>query len=523
MRSEEYTEMFQKFYDHGHMASTYKGVFLYALTDIGHYENKNLIGSLWLKPNGNKIKMELDFIAIRFIRYYWEIAHMEIRHTPKNMANDSDPKLDYVNILKLIKSEEKNHNTIPNLQELASSKMGKFRKSVITHAIRKEVLNHLLTDFNGLYEKVPKENHIIIDSELVKFMKKNRDHIRGRIEIKIYERLKQINSNSILFESSINKPSPFYLYVKKHKHSHPSLFLIGVENKNSMKNYAITVEKKIIINELSKKPISVWGLRSTFTNKQIWKKIRQNDIVLFSQDSTCFAKGRIHSIVQNTHIAKSLWPDTQEGTMRDLLILIDDIDSFHLDLKSSSVRLINPTMDDEYNFAIKRVSDDRIDYLFNVYGGIDSALDAISGPHSDLLRNIPKDVRVVLETGESIIRKGQKKFRDMVLKNYHYRCAVCGITEKNLLEASHILSVKHKDTAGFEHNGICLCVLHHKMFDKGYLYFDSNYNVKLTDDVISENLKKSCIISKISKNSCTILPSSEYLKLHRVNFRHEEN
>ncbi|MDI1496322.1 MAG: hypothetical protein K8823_1630 [Cenarchaeum symbiont of Oopsacas minuta] len=170
MRSKKYNEMFQNFYDHGKMDSTYKGVFLYALTDVGRYGDKNLIGKEFLQQEGNKIKMQLDFIAIRFARYYWEIYNSGIRHMPERMA-DIDPQRDNINIIKIIKNETEKHNTIPDLQKLASSNMETFRKNVIAKTIRNEVLNNLLTDLNGLYEKNPRQNSITFDIELVEFLK----------------------------------------------------------------------------------------------------------------------------------------------------------------------------------------------------------------------------------------------------------------------------------------------------------------------------------------------------------------
>ncbi|MDI1495643.1 MAG: HNH endonuclease [Cenarchaeum symbiont of Oopsacas minuta] len=523
MRYENYEKMFQNFYDNGHMDSTYKGVFLYALTDVGNYDCKDLVGKTWLNPEGDKIRVELDFIAIRFAKYYWDVFHANIRHIPKNMADNLNPELDNINIFKIIQTEIKNKNTVPNLHELSTPNMEEFRKSVINQSIRREVLKHILKDLDELYVRIPKKNHILIDKELIEFMKENMNNIRANIEIKIDAHLEPINPQLNQIQYHIDYPSPFYHYIEKHKKKYPSLFLIGVESEDSMKNYVKTVEKKILHDELSEDFISVWGLHSTVDNKQIWNQIQKKDIILFSKDGMCLSKGIVHSIIQNADIAKSLWSDTQEGTIRDLMILVNDVIPFRMNLKSSRIQLINPTMDDEYNFAIKQVQNDKVNYLSNAYNGINHALDNISEPHTDLLGEVPQDVRLRLEKGESIVRKGQKEFRNMVLRNYHYQCAVCGITEIDLLEASHILPVKHQNIAGMKDNGICLCVLHHKMFDGGYLYFDVNYNLILNNNIKSENLKNSCTILKINENSCDLLPSQKYLKLHRMNFGFEKN
>lgn len=68
-------------------------------------------------------------------------------------------------------------------------------------------------------------------------------------------------------------------------------------------------------------------------------------------------------------------------------------------------------------------------------------------------------------------KKRDPAFREKVLKAYEYRCAICGfraLLDGRLLalEAAHI-----KWHAGggqdIERNGIALCSLHHKLFDKG--------------------------------------------------------
>ena len=364
MQSKNYDEMFKNFYDHGKMDSTYKGVFLYALTDVGHYGEKDLIGDEFLQQEDDKIKMQLDFIAIRFVRYYWEIADSGIRHMPERMA-DVNPDLDYINIIKIIKNETKNYDKIPDLQELASPNMEMFRKNVIVKTMRNEVVPNILNDLEGLYERNRGQNSITFNVALVDFLKNNMNHIRKHIEIKIQKHLKNLNPDINSISSHISNPSPFFRYIGNYNHS---------------------------------------GIYS-----------------------------------------------------------VSDIISDH---------------------------------------------DTSSSDH----------MNVILEKKESIVRKGQNKFRDMVLKNYHYKCAICGITEENLLEASHIIPVKYENTSGSKTNGICLCVLHHKMFDVGYICFDSDYNLHLSNNIKSEIIKNSCIIHKIMPDSCNTLPSKPGLKEHCEHF-----
>src|SRR5690606_1394036 len=68
-------------------------------------------------------------------------------------------------------------------------------------------------------------------------------------------------------------------------------------------------------------------------------------------------------------------------------------------------------------------------------------------------------------------RRRDPRFRDRVLVAYGYRCAVCGFDARLPLapvgiEAAHIRWVQASgpDTVP---NGLALCSLHHKLFDRG--------------------------------------------------------
>jgi putative restriction endonuclease len=68
-------------------------------------------------------------------------------------------------------------------------------------------------------------------------------------------------------------------------------------------------------------------------------------------------------------------------------------------------------------------------------------------------------------------RKRDPGFRERILRAYGYRCAICGFSAQMdgrhlALEAAHI---KWHAAGGpdIESNGIAMCSLHHKLFDKG--------------------------------------------------------
>ena len=87
--------------------------------------------------------------------------------------------------------------------------------------------------------------------------------------------------------------------------------------------------------------------------------------------------------------------------------------------------------------------------------------------HEDILQAIGLD----LDSLANLKRKRDPHFRDKVLTAYEYQCAVCGFNVRVghslvALEAAHI---KWHQAGGpdTEKNGVALCALHHKLFDRG--------------------------------------------------------
>ena len=78
-------------------------------------------------------------------------------------------------------------------------------------------------------------------------------------------------------------------------------------------------------------------------------------------------------------------------------------------------------------------------------------------------------------------------FRDTIIRIYEHRCAICGFDGKLgmsdlALEAAH---VKWRAAGGpdSEDNGLALCVLHHRLFDRGALGINSEYRVLVSQHV----------------------------------------
>lgn len=76
-------------------------------------------------------------------------------------------------------------------------------------------------------------------------------------------------------------------------------------------------------------------------------------------------------------------------------------------------------------------------------------------------------------------------FRDRVLTAYGHQCAFCGI-QLNLIDGSHILPAAHPDSTDETSNGLALCTLHHRAYDRGLVSFNTDYNTQINESLVEE-------------------------------------
>lgn len=89
-------------------------------------------------------------------------------------------------------------------------------------------------------------------------------------------------------------------------------------------------------------------------------------------------------------------------------------------------------------------------------------------------------------TAERQVRLIQSFFRYAVLASYDGLCAVCEIPVVTLLNASHIIpwsvDVRRR---GDPRNGLSLCTLHDRAFDRGLMTIDEDLRAVVSDDLRS--------------------------------------
>jgi len=104
-----------------------------------------------------------------------------------------------------------------------------------------------------------------------------------------------------------------------------------------------------------------------------------------------------------------------------------------------------------------------------------------SSIHEDILQAVGMD-------SESEVPQKLKRdpyFRDRIIQAYEHQCAVCGFNVRvgNTLVAIEAAHIKWHQAGGpdVEENGVALCALHHKLFDRGAFTVSPELKIQVSD------------------------------------------
>lgn len=121
------------------------------------------------------------------------------------------------------------------------------------------------------------------------------------------------------------------------------------------------------------------------------------------------------------------------------------------------------------------------------------------------------------------VRLVQRFFRQSVLSSYNSACSICQIAIPALLNASHIIPWSDDESKRADpRNGICLCALHDRAFDRGYLAVDGNLQVLVSREVTRANVSPTHKIALLDIQGQPINlperfhPHAEYFEYHRA-------
>jgi hypothetical protein len=115
------------------------------------------------------------------------------------------------------------------------------------------------------------------------------------------------------------------------------------------------------------------------------------------------------------------------------------------------------------------------------------------------------------------IRLKQNVLRALALNRDNHKCLLCNIQDEKLLICSHIKPWETNDGRLDLNNVLTLCTLHDALFDKGYLSFDDNGNVKYSNNDVYNNEGVIAFLNK-SLNTLNISINDEMKKYIRYHF-----
>ncbi len=121
-------------------------------------------------------------------------------------------------------------------------------------------------------------------------------------------------------------------------------------------------------------------------------------------------------------------------------------------------------------------------------------------------------------------RVNQTFFRSAVLSSYYGNCCICGISNPELLIASHIKpwSVSTEDERTNPSNGLCLSALYDRAFDKGFITVDEKYRIRVSKDLRDvmngESIDRffTCYDGATIRLPDKFLPQKQFLEYHNA-------
>ena len=127
----------------------------------------------------------------------------------------------------------------------------------------------------------------------------------------------------------------------------------------------------------------------------------------------------------------------------------------------------------------------------------------------------PEDKPLKDEKGKTA-RKGQEKYRNSIFERYPY-CVVTRVTDPNLLIACHIKDYArcNQEEQFDKNNGLTMTPTIHTLFDLGYLTFDAQGNMVLSD--FFRNMDRKCLGLMRSIRIDLKPESLKYLEWHNEN------
>lgn len=204
----DYLSKFNSFFNTAKFSSTYKLVFLKSIMDISEFDNNNeesVIGHKWIQQEGKILQVDLNFIAVRYAKYYWDMYY-------KFRLRQSQHPDDVTIHQFFIKDDEPLRP--PEKSDLASEEYDKLRTEIISSSIRPQVLKYLISEID-FYKRIPYKPYIEFDSKIIAFLKKFRGILVPAINYALTRYLEKNNSSLQIAEKVSGEVPRDYLTSKE--------------------------------------------------------------------------------------------------------------------------------------------------------------------------------------------------------------------------------------------------------------------------------------------------------------------
>ncbi len=159
-------------------------------------------------------------------------------------------------------------------------------------------------------------------------------------------------------------------------------------------------------------------------------------------------------------------------------------------LRKAFIKGIAPWTKENQEIAIAFRPDFFVEYIKNLeslhsFGESENDLEILSKVTENPDAVNATQIATITEERQITVSNVKKKIRDnsfksRILTSYSNKCAFCNMQLK-LIDAAHIVPV-HYDGTDETSNGIALCALHHRAYDRNLVTFNEEYQIRYNEN-----------------------------------------
>jgi HNH endonuclease len=229
--------------------------------------------------------------------------------------------------------------------------------------------------------------------------------------------------------------------------------------------------------------IRCWAM--TESRRSAFNAMQPGDIVLLSESGTRHFThyAQVTSKLENRAFGDALWPVKGESPW-EFIYFLRNIRRIRIPKAEFVTKLGYKS-----NFEVPgttRVRDEQVQAFESKNGPIADWFDIpyISAEYADALGEVRDGEQADYSATDVLVtakrRRLHENFAKRVKANYGRTCAMCDISEEDFLVAGHIVAWSEDEQNRLNPaNGLCLCLMHDRAFERGYLMLDEGLHIRL--------------------------------------------